>query len=99
MHNSQFFLFGLLVCAALALALLAIALEIGLIRVALPATRRFFSGVMDYFADQTPSCGHCGRPAKVLGTTAHSRWFYCECGHCWREEPDRAPEASAHPAA
>lgn len=85
MHNSDLLLFGLLVCAALALALVAIALEFGLIRVAFPVARRFFHGLMDYVAPEPPSCGHCGRPAKVLGTTAHSRWFYCECGHHWRE--------------
>jgi len=58
-----------------------------------PRLGRFFDRV-SAFAVNDPACAHCGRDAKVLGRTAHSVWFYCECGHHWRDDLDaREPAA------
>lgn len=37
-----------------------------------------------------PCCELCGTPAKVLGTTKRTTWWYCErCSHHWRSADAR----------
>lgn len=40
-------------------------------------------------AEPAAVCPSCGAVGKALGRTAASRWFYCDCGHTWRDTDDR----------
>jgi len=56
-----------------------------------PRTARFFDSIAAFAAEEQ-TCTHCGRDGKVLGKTAHSVWFYCECGHHWRAGSSQSNE-------
>lgn len=98
---------ALLVAAVLIgwVGLVAIAMVLR-VRVSAPLPAfQFFSRVSERFdalllSGDLPACTHCGAEAKVLGTTTTSRWFYCACGHYWREDvtgqrPARTSSAAA----
>ncbi len=90
MDMSTFWLGALLVTgvgiAAVIVVLLALPVRI---TVAVQPLVRLSDGLVALFSDP-PCCELCGAPAKVLGTTKRTTWWYCErCSHHWRRTDSR----------